>query len=87
MAYSAQSTGKKYEGLYVSSVVVKNKSDQEWSRAVKVAFDEVLVKVSGNPGVNTLSSIKDEMLAHKHLVQQFSYKNYSFINTPVTLLS
>ncbi|MEE3003810.1 MAG: DUF2066 domain-containing protein [Pseudomonadota bacterium] len=75
IAYSAQSIGKKYDGLYVSSVIVKNKTDQEWRRAVKDAFDEVLVKVSGNPGVNTLSSIKDEMLTHKQIVQQFSYEN------------
>lgn len=75
LIFGVISTAKAYavDSLYSEKILVENRSDAEWRRGVNQALESVLIKVSGNPGINTLPKVNDLVASNDEMVQQFSY--------------
>ena len=59
--------------LYAAKVSVADRSDSEWHKGVAEALKSVLVKVSGNSGINTLPKVNEQAAEDNEIVEQFSY--------------
>ena len=59
--------------LYAAKVAVSDRSDSEWHKGVAEALKAVLVKVSGNAGINTLPKVNEQATEDNEIVEQFSY--------------
>lgn len=77
LIFTIISASKAYaiDSLYSAKIVVEDRSDAEWRRGVADALERVLIKVSGNPGINTLPKVNDLVASNDEMVQQFSYFN------------
>lgn len=67
----------KAKTLYQAEIPVVSTSDAARQDAIKAAAEQVLVKVSGNEGINTLPYIKDQLGKAADWVQQYSYRRTS----------
>lgn len=66
--------------LNTADVPVANQSKAALAKALPQALSEVLVKISGNPGVMTLPSIQNALPNINQYVQSFSYQEKTEIN-------
>lgn len=62
--------------INVADVLVKDDSNAALKKALPAAFDQVLIKMSGNPGVATLPAIQNSKNNLNALVQNYSYHRY-----------
>ena len=74
-AFASMSNINNETNIYGAKIEVSDKSSSEWQKAVDLALAEVLIKVSGNNAVNTISSIINTKKDASNLVQHFSYSN------------
>jgi len=68
-------TAGEVSGLYEAEVPVKGQGDTERKRALNIALEEVLIKVSGNRNVISMDILKPVLSRPMGLVQQFRYRD------------
>lgn len=60
-------------GLNVAEVPIKNQSDQSLQQVLPQSISQVLIKLSGNPGVVTLPQIQNVLQNPESYVQSYSF--------------
>ncbi len=58
----------------VAKISVANQSQGEFQAALPKALDQLLIKISGNPGINTLPSIQEQTQNASAWVKSYSYE-------------
>lgn len=75
MTFTSTASARIVKDLFAATVPVENYTEQQRNTALKTALEQVLVKVSGNTHVTTVSQIQNA-LTNKNIAKQVQGYNY-----------